>query len=130
MSDINTVALTGRLGSDPELRSTTSGTHVCEVSLAVSRYVNGAEKVNWIGLVFWGKTAESAAKCLRKGSKIALSGRLDQDEWEEKGTGQKKRKTRVVVEQWTFADSQGKSSAPSEDPEPGRPDLQPDDIPY
>lgn len=109
MSDINTVSLTGRLGADIELRYTPSGKAVADVNLAVVSGWGKNEKTNWIGLTFWDKSAEAAQKHLGKGRKIAICGRLDQDEWQDKQTGQKRTKTRVVVSDWTFADSKGDS---------------------
>jgi single-strand DNA-binding protein len=105
MSDINTVTLTGRLGGKPDLRYTPKGTAVAQVSLAVSGWDGEQETTDWIGLTFWGKLAEAAQKNLDKGRKIAVSGRLRQEEWTDQETQKKQRKTRVVVERWTYADS-------------------------
>lgn len=137
MSDINTVTLSGRLGADLELRRTQNDTAVCDVNLAVTTGYGDKEKTAWIGLVFWGKTAEAASRYLGKGRKVVVSGRLDQDEWDDKETGKKQRKTRVIVENWTFADSEKKdgattsrASAPSQPASvaPAEPDN--DDIPF
>lgn len=103
--DINNVTLTGRLGGDLELRSTATGTSVANVNLAVECGFGDRKKTAWIGLDFWGKSAESASKFLGKGRKVAVSGRLEQSEYEDKN-GNKVTKTRVVVENWTFADSE------------------------
>jgi single-strand DNA-binding protein len=103
--DINTCTLTGNIGNDLELRHTPTGTAVLEFNLAVTSGFGDKKKTNWIGLTLWGKTAESAKAHLGKGRKIAVTGRLDQDEWEDKDTGKKRSKTRVIVENWTFADS-------------------------
>lgn len=113
--DINTVTLTGNIGSNLELRNTPTGTAVLDFNLAVTSGFGEKKKTNWIGITMWGKTAESANTFLGKGRKIAVTGRLDQDEWDDKETGKKRSKTRVVVEQWTFADSDksGSSSRPS-----------------
>jgi single-strand DNA-binding protein len=102
--DINNVTLTGRLGSDLELKYTKSGTAVTGCSLAVEAGFGDNKKTLWIGLDFWGKTAEAASKFLAKGRKIAVTGRLDQSEYEK--DGKTIQKTRVVVENWTFADSE------------------------
>lgn len=107
--DINTVTLTGRLGRDIELRQTAKGTSVANVSLAVESGFGDNRKTNWIGLDFWGKAAESAAQYLGKGRKVAVSGRLDQSDYEK--DGKTVTKTRVVVENWTFADSDGRREA-------------------
>lgn len=104
MSDINTVSLTGRLGADIELRYTPQGKAVADVNLAVQSGFGDNEKTLWIGLTLWDKRAEAAAKYLGKGRKIAVSGRLDQETWEK--DGQKRSKTRVVVHDWAFADSE------------------------
>lgn len=101
--DINTVTLTGRLGGDLELKYTKTGTAVTGCSLAVEAGFGDNKKTLWIGLDFWGKTAEAASKYLAKGKKVAISGRLDQSEYEK--DGKTIQKTRVVVENWTFADS-------------------------
>lgn len=103
--DINTVTLTGNIGNELELRYTQTGTAVLELNLAVVSGFGDKKKTNWIGCTLWGKTAESAKEYLGKGRKIAVSGRLNQDSWEDKDTGKKQSKTRVTVEHWTFADS-------------------------
>lgn len=112
MSDINTVTLTGRLGSDIELRYTPQGKAVCDINLAVQSGYGDNEKTSWIGLTMWDKKAEAAARYLGKGRKIAVSGRLDQETWEQDGN--KRSKTRVVVHDWTFADSE--KATPKQEP--------------
>jgi single-strand DNA-binding protein len=102
--DLNTVALTGRLGSDLELKRTKNDTAVTSANIAVECGFGESKQTIWVGLVFWGKTAEAASKYLGKGKKIAVSGRLSQDEYEDKD-GKKVTKTRVTVENWTFAES-------------------------
>ena len=120
--DINTVTLTGNIGNDLELRYTQTGNAVLELNLAVVSGFGEKKKTNWIGCTLWGKTAESAKEYLGKGRKIAVSGRLDQDSWEDKETGKKQSKTRVTVDHWTFADS-GKgerSQSPAQSSQPAR----------
>jgi single-strand DNA-binding protein len=140
MSDINTVTLTGRLGSELELRYTPQGTAVTDVNLAVQSGFGDKEKTNWIGLTIWGKSAEAAANHLGKGQKIAVAGRLDQESWDQ--DGKPRTKTRVVCERWTFADGKRteNSNPPSNPPsEPmttrnvhpdQNPNLSGDDIPF
>lgn len=119
MGDINNVSLTGRLGQNFELRHTPQGTAVTENNLAVQDGFGDKEKTYWVGITIWGKSAEAAAKYLEKGRKIAISGRLTQDSWEDKDTGKPRTKTRVTVENWTFADSKGsESKAPQQSTEP------------
>lgn len=142
--DLNTVSLTGRLGDNIELRETTGGKSVGEVNLAVDAGFGDNKKTIWIGLVMWGKTAEAAAQYLSRGRRIAVSGRLDQDEWRDKESGQQRRKTRVVVNEWTFADSEKKAAGESRSQElppagryekaaavhGGEAPIQDDDIPF
>lgn len=104
MSDLNTVALSGRLTADIELRYTPKGTAVAEVNLANETGWGDKKKTNFVGLTLWDKTAESAAKLLGKGRRVIVHGQLSQEEWEDKQTGQKKSKTRVKVDSWHFAD--------------------------
>jgi single-strand DNA-binding protein len=102
MKNLNCITLTGRLGRDFELRYTPSNTAVAENSLAVSTGYGDQEKTVWVPLTFWGKGAESAAQHLGKGRECIIKGRLDQDEWTDKSTGEKKTKMKVTVEDWGF----------------------------
>lgn len=96
MSDINVVALTGRLGRDPEIRRTQAGTAVANVSLAVSKRRKEGEDTTWARLVFWDKLAELAEQYLRKGSQIAVRGELQVREYQDK-EGQKRTVSEVRV---------------------------------
>ncbi|MCK9223875.1 MAG: single-stranded DNA-binding protein [Candidatus Muirbacterium halophilum] len=76
MSDINKVILIGRLTRDPEIRYTNSGTPVVTISLAVNRKTSSDNAVDFIDIVLWKKLAELSNKYLKKGSQIAVDGRL------------------------------------------------------
>lgn len=102
MKNLNCITLTGRLGRDFELRNTQSGTAVAENSLAVSTGYGDQEKTVWVPITFWGKSAESAAQYLGKGRECIIKGRLDQDEWTDRTSGEKKIKLKVTVEDWGF----------------------------
>ena len=95
---MNNVNLIGRLGSDPEVKFTPSGKAVAEINLAVDDGWGENKKTAWIGVVLWGATAELAGRALRKGDRVGITGRLSQDEWEDKATGKKQRKTKVTAE--------------------------------
>lgn len=95
---MNNVNIIGRLGSDPELRYTYSGKAVTEINLAVDDGWGENKKTAWIGVVLWGATAELAGRALKKGDRVGITGRLSQDEWEDKQTGKKQRKTKVKAE--------------------------------
>lgn len=108
MADQNNFCCTGRLGKDPELRYTNSGKAVCSLSVAVSGY---NDETLWIRATAWDKTAEIANQYLKKGSRLALSGRLSEREWE-KSDGTKGRSTELTVANLTLLDpkSEGQQS--------------------
>ena len=90
--DLNVVSFTGRLGADPTMRYTPQGTAVASLRLAVNV---AKEKTLWFDVTAWGKLGENANQYLHKGSQLAVSGRLDQDEWE--GNDGVKRTTLKIV---------------------------------
>lgn len=113
MASLNKVMLIGNLTRDPEVRFTPKGTAVCDMAIAVNRrYVNEAtgerqEEVTYLDIVLWGKQAELAGQYLSKGKPIFIEGRLQMDSWEDKATGQKRTKIRIICENMQFIDSKG-----------------------
>jgi len=91
---VNSVQLIGNLGRDPEIRYTQSGKAVCTLRIAVS---NGRDKdPEWIDVVCWDKTAELVGQYKRKGDQIAVEGRIQSREWDDKD-GNKRRTTEIVA---------------------------------
>lgn len=94
--DQNHVHLCGRLGRDPEMRYTPSGTAVCNFSIAISSWSKkkdeeGFDKqVVWIDITAWGKNAERAGEQARKGTEALIYGRLDTRSWDDKDDPSKK----------------------------------------
>lgn len=127
MSDINVVALTGRLGRDPEIRRTQAGTAVANVSLAVSKRRKEGEDTTWARLVFWDKLAEIAEQYLRKGSQIAVRGELQVREYQDK-EGQKRTVSEVRVHDMNMLGGKGQGEAPALKAQ-ATPDLD-DEIPF
>jgi single-strand DNA-binding protein len=120
---MNSVNITGRVGGEIEIRYTPSGKAVAQLTLAVDDGFGENKKTAWIGVTLWGATAECASKYVRKGDRLGISGRLSQEEWEDKATGKKQRKTKVTCENMhllTDKRSDGGSPAPSEPPAPRR----------
>jgi len=76
---MNNVTLIGRVGRHPELRYTSNGTAVCEISIAVD---GSDDNVEWIPVVTWGRTAEAVAQHVPKGRQVAVEGELRVSEWE------------------------------------------------
>lgn len=96
MANLNSVTLTGNVTKDVDHRTTTSGTEVANVSIACNGFKEG--DTSFIDLVLFGKTAEIASKYVRKGQSIGVTGRLKQESWEDKTSGQKRSKLVVIVE--------------------------------
>jgi single-strand DNA-binding protein len=91
---VNKAILLGRLGADPEIRYTSSGTAVVNVSLATNEsYTNRegerVEKTEWHRLVFWRQLAEIAGQYLRKGGQVYVEGTLRYRTYEESEGGER-----------------------------------------
>ena len=88
-SDINTVTIVGRLTRDSELKFTNSGAAVASMSIAVNRSRKDGdqwvEEPNFFDISLWGKRSESLNQYLTKGTRIAVSGELQQNRWEQDG---------------------------------------------
>lgn len=99
---MNSVNIIGRVGGDVELRFTPSGKAVAQLTLAVDDGWGENKKTAWIGVTLWGASAELAKKAVRKGDRLGIAGRLSQEEWDDKETGKKQRKTKVTCENMTL----------------------------
>lgn len=144
MIELNKVLLVGRLTRDPEDRYTNSGTQITTFSLAVNRRRGrDNEEVSYIDCTAWDKTAEFVSKWFSKGKPIFIEGRLQQDRWEDKNTGEKRSKLIVVADRAGFVGGknddqddeqqaqrrqQSRSSFPGNEPEPKADDD--DDMPF
>jgi single-strand DNA-binding protein len=98
---VNKVILLGNLGKDPEVKYTPQGTAVAKFSLATTdRYKdkdgNWQDRTEWHNIVLWQRLAEIAGEYLKKGSKVYIEGRIRNDSWEDKQTGEKKYRTEIV----------------------------------
>ena len=108
MASFNKVILMGNLTRDPELRQIPSGSAVTELGMAINRswYDKATntrkEDVTFVDVTLWGKTAEIAAQYLTKGRPVLIEGRLQLDQWDDRETGQKRSKLKVVGEQMTM----------------------------
>ena len=100
---INAVSVSGRLTRDPELRATQSGTQVLTVPVAVNERVRSAsgqweDRASYVDCVVFGRRAEALCDLLRKGDKVAVSGRLRQSSWEARD-GSRRSKVEVVADE-------------------------------
>src|SRR5438876_4406039 len=101
MASFNKVILLGNLTRDPEVRYTPKGTAVAELGMAVNRVYtaeNGekCEETTFVDVTLWGRTAEVAGEYLKKGRPVFIEGRLQLDSWEDKQSGQKRSKLKVI----------------------------------
>lgn len=118
MANLNKVMLIGNLTRDPELRHTPKGTAVSELGLAINRvwYDDNKQKqedTTFVDVTFWGRQAETIQQYMTKGKPIFVEGRLQLDSWDDKETGKKRSKLRVIGESFQFLDSKGSTGSPS-----------------
>lgn len=98
---INKAMILGRLGQDPEIRATASGTQVANINVATnsrSRDMNGnwTDTTEWHRVTLFGKTAEIAGQYLRKGSQVFIEGRIQTRKWQDQN-GQDRYTTEIVA---------------------------------
>ena len=103
MASFNKVILLGNLTRDPEVRYTPKGSAVCDLGIAINRQYTldsgeKREEVTFVDVVLWARLAEIAGEYLKKGRPIFIEGRLQLDTWDDKQSGQKRSKLRVIGE--------------------------------
>ena len=108
MASFNKVILMGNLTRDPQVRYTPGGTAVADIGLAVNRVWfdkqsnQKKEEVTFIDVTLWGRQAEVAGEYLSKGRGVLIEGRLQLDQWDDKTTGEKRSKLKVIGEEMTM----------------------------
>ena len=103
MASYNKVMIIGNLTRDPEIKYTPKGTAIADIGLAVNRnYTTESgekrEEVTFIDVTLWGRVAEIVGEYCKKGRPLFVEGRLQLDSWDDKATGQKRSKLKVVGE--------------------------------
>lgn len=144
-SSLNRVTILGNLTRDPQVKYTTGGTAVTEIGMALSRKWfdkqsnQNKEETTFVDVTLWGKTAEIAGQYLQKGRPVLIEGRLHLDSWDDRETGQKRSKLKVVGDNLILLGSKGDSqqgsgngqAEPQEDPQPSRQEsTTPDEVPF
>ena len=115
---MNIFSFTGNLGKDCEVKTTQSGSTLCEFSVGVSSGYGDKQKTTWANCVIFGKRAEGKLpEHLTKGQKVAISGELTQETWQKTdgGTGFK---LKVVVNSLDLIGVREQPSAPAQQPAP------------
>lgn len=118
MANLNKVTLMGRLTRDVELRYTPKGTAVADLGIAINRYSGTGderkEETVFVDVTLWGRQAEVAGEYLSKGRQVFIEGRLQLDSWQDKDSGQKRSKLKVVGESMQFIGGNGDGSKSGE----------------
>ncbi len=105
-TNINRVVLTGNLTRDPELRNLPSGMSVCSLRVASNTRRKGSDgewgdKANYFSITVWGAQGENCARYLSKGRPVAIDGRLEWREWQDK-EGNKRQSVEIVADSVQF----------------------------
>ena len=111
MASVNRVTIVGRLGRDPELRYTQSGTAVCSLSVATDesytdRDGNKVDRTEWHRISCFQKQAENCANYLAKGSLVYVEGSLQTRKWQDQ-QGQDRYTTEIKADRVQFLDRKG-----------------------
>ena len=131
MANLNIVILGGNLTRDPELRYTPSGAAIAKLGLAVNRRYKDTktnevrEEVTFVDVDVFGKQAETASQYLTKGRPVLIEGRLRLDQWEDKQSGQKRQKLKVVANRVQFLGAPPQGAPKPAAAPPGQPAAPP-----
>lgn len=109
---MNHITIIGRLTASPELKATSSGTNVCNFTVAVERKFKGADGnavTDFIDCVAWKHTAEFLCKWFDKGVRVAIAGELQTRFYEDKDTNKKIKVCEVLASEVEFADGKTQS---------------------
>src|SRR5690625_1467225 len=135
MASVNKVILIGNLGRDPEVRYSSDGAAICNISMATTsqwkdRQSNEKqEETEWHRVVFYGKLAEIAGEYLTKGRSVYVEGRLRTRKWKSKD-GQDRYTTEVIADQMQMLGSNKDATSQNPANDAPAPDLDDDSIPY
>jgi len=122
--NLNKAILLGRVASDPETRSTTTGQTVCSFRLVTNRIFNSSngqkqERAEFHNIVLWRRLAEIASQYLTKGALVLIEGRVETRSWQD-ASGTKKYRTEIVAEKMQL----GPKSSPKSESSPASPAVQ------
>ena len=133
---VNKAILIGRLGGDPEVRYTQSGTAVANFTLATNekwkdKEGNPQEQTEWHRIVAFARLGEICGEYLSKGSMIYIEGRIQTRQWEDKD-GNKRYTTEIVAREMKMLESRGAQTGGGGYPEPPLPEptVPGDEVPF
>ena len=128
---MNQVTLIGRVGKDPDVKYSQSGTAVCNFSLATSKKIKGEDQTQWHRCVAFGKTAEIISEYVSKGDQFAVSGEINYGSYDKDGTTVYT--TDIIVFQFDFISGKKEQGQPEPQRQPQQQQQTPpeqDDIPF
>jgi single-strand DNA-binding protein len=118
--NVNNLTYAGRLVADPELRFTPSNVAVCDIRVATNDRIKDKATGQWrdgdptfLDVTLWSGSAEAVSKYFHKGEEIYLEGRLVQESWEDRQTGAKRSKIKMVASRWQFVGSKDSRQQPT-----------------
>lgn len=106
----NSVSMIGNLGKDPETKTLPSGKSVTAMTLACKRG-KSVEGTDWYDVDAWDELGAVASQNLQKGSQVLVEGRLKQDQWTDKATGQQRVRAKIIASNLARVRSYGSSGA-------------------
>lgn len=123
MSSVNKWIGIGNLGADPDLKQTSSGRSVCNLSIACNEKFKDKsgerqERTEWVRVTVWGEQAEACAKYLAKGRQVYCEGRLTTRSYDDK-EGKKRYLTEIIAEKVVFLGG-GERSEGGQKPQGGK----------
>lgn len=154
---LNKAIVIGNIVRDPELKALPTGIKICTIAVATNRVWKDKdgkkqESVDYHNIVIFGRSAETTAQYMKKGSNVMVEGRMQTRTWDDKTSGEKKYRTEIVADSVQFGSSPrggspstggaaagSKSGAPADDVKDLPPagaieypeeEINPDDIPF
>ena len=96
---VNSVVVVGRVGQNPEMKYFDSGKVKVNFSVAVNRWDSKTKEeiTDWFNIEIWDKQAEFAGEYVKKGIQVAIDGRIAQNKWTDKATGNERESFLIVA---------------------------------
>jgi single-strand DNA-binding protein len=113
---INKTIIIANLTKDVELKYTSTGKAIANFSIAYNDGFGDKKEVSYFDVQVWEKQAENCENYLKKGSLVAIEGKLVQQRWQDKASGQTRSKVVINANQVQFLDSKGKANEVQNDP--------------
>ena len=110
----------GNITRQPELKHTPSGVIVCEFGIAVNKKRKGENRACFLDVVSFNKTAEFVQKYFCKGSEILIEGEHDYETWDDKDTGKKRSKIKIIANQVNFVGKREDNPQATQQPQPAQ----------